>query len=308
MMNEPNLHFSIIIPTFNRFDLVAENLNLLLGIATQVAGLRFEVIVSDDGRDAKARQALANRFKSVKVIEGPGRGPAANRNHGAKAAVADWVVFLDDDCLPGDSFLLAYLDEMIKNRGESMLVLEGPTIRMEPLPSLLWECPQNVEGGGKISANFAIRRADLERVGWFDERYPSAAFEDTEFFNRFEKMGGKTRFVHGATVYHPLRKISSGKTLAKRWEGRVIYAFDQGASAFTVSWRLPWHVARVIMSRFRNQSVDGSAIQAASLFLVEWGYVIVYTWAWVAKWSKRPRSPFWSEYVRKHGSERKFGF
>ena len=48
-------------------------------------------------------------FPMVRWNEGPRRGPAANRNFGARVADGEWLIFLDDDCNPRPGFLAAYL-------------------------------------------------------------------------------------------------------------------------------------------------------------------------------------------------------
>ncbi|MDW3780656.1 glycosyltransferase family A protein, partial [Kluyvera cryocrescens] len=64
------------------------------------------VIVVDDrppegrGLDPSGLAAGAGR-PAVQVLRSFGRGPAAARNVGWRAARSDWVVFLDDDVVPG---------------------------------------------------------------------------------------------------------------------------------------------------------------------------------------------------------------
>ena len=59
-----------------------------------------EVIVSDDSKQCIAKELIQEKYSWVKWIEGPKKGPAANRNNGAKYATGDWFIFIDDDCEP----------------------------------------------------------------------------------------------------------------------------------------------------------------------------------------------------------------
>ena len=94
-------------------------------------------------------------------------------------------------------------------------------------------------------------------------------------------------------VVHPLRRVPSAQKLARRWEARVIFAYDQGAPWFTILWRLPLHVLRVVQSRFRKQPMNMENMRAAWLFFQEWLLVVRDTPGWVGKWAAAPRSPFW---------------
>lgn len=87
----------------------------------------YEVIVSDDGRESTAKAMMAERFPWARWVPGPQRGPAANRNNGAKQAEGEWLVFTDDDCLPQAGWLEAFF----KNLHEAE-VLEGRTIADRP--------------------------------------------------------------------------------------------------------------------------------------------------------------------------------
>lgn len=297
---------SIIVPTCNR---PAELRRCLHALAPQLEGLsNVEVLVCDDSADAQTRDVIDAEFPSFQWVSGPRLGPAANRNRGASRALGDWLFFLDDDCVPDGEYVESYLLRIGSGTSDKLVLFQGPTIREKLPPSLLWESPHNPDGIHRISANFAISQKSFYEVGGFDERFPSPAFEDTEFFSRFECQGGCVEFAHGAIVVHPLRRLPSPWKLAARWEGKVLIAFDRGASVLSVLWRLPWHVLRVIQSRFRFQRMDLDNSKAAWQFFLEWLIVVGMTPCWVLKWSRQPRSDFWTNYTNRHGGIPKHGF
>ena len=308
MNDKPVPQISVIVPTCNRLPELTLCLERLSPVHQRVSLGTYEVIVTDDGRQAPAKSVVESRFPSVRWVEGPGRGPAANRNHGASHARASWLVFIDDDCIAEPNLLETYASLITRCSPEDRVVLHGATVPCETGKSLLWEAPNDPEGRAGITANFAISRQLLDHVGRFDERYPVAAFEDTEFFSRLNAMGVCRQSVPDACVKHPLRKVPSPSRLASRWEGRVIYALDQGASPWTVLWRLPWHVGRIIQSRIGKRSWSFSNLIALLVFTLEWLCVAVRTPCWIAKWRRRPRSPFWVEYVKSKGHVPKYGF
>jgi len=296
---------SIVIPTCHRVGDLERCLETL--IPQLPADGSCELVVSDDGDLSQTKARLASKFPAVRWTQGPRRGPAANRNHGASATTGQWLIFVDDDVLPSAKFLRAYL-QAIAAVGDSNTALEGATIRERDLPSLLWEAPHNPDGGILISCNFAVSRKVYEFVGHFDERFPVAAFEDTEFSARLSAKGVRVVFVPEARLTHPLRRRPSARKLALRWEGNAIYAFEQGASAFRVLWNLPWHALRVIQSRFRGKPLNADNTKAVGLFAAEWLLVLWLTPGWVRKWAKKERSPFWCDWVSRHGSAPKYGF
>ena len=303
----PTPFFSIIVPTCNRPEELQACLKQLAPDKQLFPSEHREVIVTDDGSDTQSQSLIRSHFPWANHSFGPRKGPAANRNHGAAMARGKWLVFIDDDCLPGLEWLAAYNRAAIQTT-ETLTVLDGPTLQEKTPPSLLYEAPHNPAGIYKISANFAIRKVDFEIVGRFDPRFPLAAFEDTEFFDRFERLGGVHRFVFDAAVIHPLRPLGSSLRLARRWEGKVIQAFDQGAPCHTILWRLPWHVFRVIQSRFRSQSWNRDNVRALVTFMGELIYVVLLTPTWIKKWGSREPSPFWQQQRIQSGHLPKYGF
>jgi GT2 family glycosyltransferase len=295
---------SLIIPTCNRPDDLKRCLDAIRPQLPDDGSV--EVIVGDDGKHAAGRAVTAESLPSAHWIKGPSRGPAANRNMGARHASGEWLIFLDDDCVPSSQYLAAYIQAM-RSASEDVAVLEGCTTRLPKPPSLLWEAPETTTAHDYLtcSANFAIRAKVFAAVGGFDERYEGGVYaEDVDLSARLSRAGHQVQFAPAAAVVHPIRRVPDAEKLARRWEGKVIFAFDQGASAFTVGWRLPWHTLRVIQSRFRGQPWNVENACAAWLFFREWLLVVSKTRGWVNKWAPAPRSSFWSVHagaVPKHG-------
>jgi len=215
--------FSIIIPTCHRNDDLAKCLERLapgrqtggelineerrkaLDLEAAVSGeetigFTYEVIVTDDGRDSTAQAMIAARFPWARWVEGPKRGPASNRNNGARNANGEWLVFTDDDCMPAPDWLAAYAASL-----QGYEVLEGRTRAYGLRTRLDEECPTNEYGGYLWSCNFAINSLLYEKLGGFDERFPAPAMEDVEFHTRIRKLGLRPKFIQDALVLHPWR-------------------------------------------------------------------------------------------------------
>ena len=204
--------FSIIIPTCNRNNLLSLCLDRLApGFQTMDASL-YEVIVSDDGKNNEARLLMETKYPWAQWIEGPKRGPASNRNYGAKLAKGDWLVFTDDDCLPDINWLQAYIETIKLQPG--CKAFEGAVIPDDwnLLKKDMSECPVNTTGGCFWSANIIVGKKLFDEVGGFDEQYKIAAQEDQDLKIQILK---KTNifFAKSASVTHPVRIITFKKAL-----------------------------------------------------------------------------------------------
>jgi glycosyltransferase involved in cell wall biosynthesis len=96
---------SVIIPTFNRADLVPGAVESVL-VQTH---RNFEVIVVDDGSTDGTADALRPYLDRIRYIRQVNRGLAAARNRGIKEAAGGFLAFLDSDDLYEPPFLARVL-------------------------------------------------------------------------------------------------------------------------------------------------------------------------------------------------------
>ncbi len=226
--------FSVVIPTFQRNDLLANCLRCLssgqqrdmhlvgaesepsIGGSAACAGAQdsvscsvsasYEVVVADDGRQTTAYAMLERDFPWVRWVRGPGTGPAANRNAGARVARGSWLAFTDDDCLPQAGWLAAYHAAILAN-GECK-VFEGKTSPDRPRKTLREHAPINEHGGLLWSCNFTIQRSLFAVLGGFDCQF-RVCMEDNDFAVRIRNAGLKFPFTSEALVLHPWRLRSA---------------------------------------------------------------------------------------------------
>jgi glycosyltransferase involved in cell wall biosynthesis len=85
--------FSIIIPTYNRRDLLRRTLD---SVRAQTF-TDFETIVVDDGSTDGTMEYLARLAGKVRVIQQANAGPGAARNAGVAVAAGTYLAFLDSD-------------------------------------------------------------------------------------------------------------------------------------------------------------------------------------------------------------------
>jgi glycosyltransferase involved in cell wall biosynthesis len=96
---------SIIIPTFNRCEL----LNRALNSVYKQTYSDYEVIVIDDGSTDDTAEMLQKNFTGIRYVFQPNNGVSAARNKGLELAKGCWIAFLDSD----DEWLPQKLEKQI---------------------------------------------------------------------------------------------------------------------------------------------------------------------------------------------------
>lgn len=213
--NKPAKMISVIIPTCDRNELLGNCLLRLSHAYQSIAENEYEVVVSDDSKENIARDFIAHNYKWVKWIEGPKKGPAANRNNGAKYAMGDWFIFIDDDCIPDRNLLYAYQKGI--ETYPNISVFEGSIYpdSWKLLKCDMAECPVNTTGGCFWSANICIEKTLFKKVGGFNEKLIIAAQEDQQLKLDIERSMNTIFFLKNAKVVHPVRIVSLRKKLSR---------------------------------------------------------------------------------------------
>lgn len=105
---------SVIIPTYNRADVVIEAIQSVLNQTLD----DLELIIVDDGSTDKTRQAVeAIMDPRIRYFYKQNSGPAGARNFGLKYAQSDFIAFLDhDDLWPPDylKIMVGTLEEQLE--------------------------------------------------------------------------------------------------------------------------------------------------------------------------------------------------
>ncbi len=193
-----NPEISIVIPTLNEADSIAETLESLEGFGENV-----EIIIVDGGSD-DATLAIAQNY-DVKILRSR-RGRGRQLQTGANAAGGEILWFLHADTIPAPNGAFA-----IKRALQNKSVVGGNlTIHFDgerfAATFLTWLYPQ-LQYLGLIYGDSAIfvRRETYEKIGGFK---PFPIFEDLDFIERLRKTG---EIVTLPVVV---------KTSSRRFEGR----------------------------------------------------------------------------------------
>lgn len=201
--------YTVVIPTVGRASL-QECLDSLAGTVRCHGYPPLQVVLADDRPDtpeplpARVPEPLAGR---VTVVTLEGRGPAAARNAGWQAAdgSAEWVVFLDDDVRVSRDWARDLAADLRAAAPGTGGVQGTVTVPWPPgtRPADSQRATLGLAGARWITADMAYRRAALEAVGGFDERFPRAYREDSDLALRVADRGWTLRAGNRRTL-HPV--------------------------------------------------------------------------------------------------------
>ncbi len=197
-----NPFFSVIVPTYGR----PEDLNRLLRHLDAQVERDFEIVIIDQ-TEAKHQAALASIRIPTHRFNSPIKGATRARNTGARLASGHIFCFIDDDCVPSETWLLnarKYFNDLRTVAVEGLI-----SSAHENDPE--WRPVTNVDfrGIGFMTANLMVRASAFHLAGGFDERFDDPHFrEDTDFGWRLLSLGD-IPFAEDVDVYHPpqLRSI-----------------------------------------------------------------------------------------------------
>ncbi|GGW97461.1 transferase [Streptomyces malachitofuscus] len=204
----PSGEYAVVVPTLGRPCLG----RCLRALAEADGPGPARVVVVDDrpapvGAPLTAAVPPSLRSRTL-VVPGGARGPAAARNTGWRAAGdVPWIVFLDDDVIPGPT----WADDLALDLAGASVATAGIAARIDvPLPAdrrpTDWERnTAGLAGARWITADMVYRRRALEAAGGFDERFRRAFREDADLALRMLDAGW-TLAEGRRTTTHPVRQ------------------------------------------------------------------------------------------------------
>jgi glycosyltransferase involved in cell wall biosynthesis len=207
------LHYSIVIPVYNRPDEIKE----LLESLTDQGFRDFETIIVDDGSSLKA-ECVVHTFKQMLDVDyyyKDNSGPGLTRNFGCSRAKGDYFIILDSDCTVPANYLEAVDNHLSRNYLNAFGGPERPHHSFTPIQKAItysmtsFLTTGGIRGGKKRidkfyprSFNMGISKDVFERTKGFSAmRYG----EDIEFSIRIMESGYSTGLIDDAFVYHKRR-------------------------------------------------------------------------------------------------------
>lgn len=201
------MRYAVVIPTVGRPSLAP----LVNALGSGGGPHPDEVLIINDRPGAPVRVGVpAPLGGRLRILDGPGRGPAAARNVGWRAASAPWIVFLDDDVVIGPRWKRDLARDLADADGAAAVqaTMSVPT----PVDRRPTDWERQVSGlatAAWITADIAYRRDVLAEAGGFDERFPAAYREDVDLALR--------TILHGHTLRRGTRTTVHPVWPAGRW-------------------------------------------------------------------------------------------
>jgi glycosyltransferase involved in cell wall biosynthesis len=251
-MSRNNFRIAVIVTTYNRTDALAA---VLEGCLVQ-SDANFEVIVADDGSTKDTADLIATYQArapfSIRHVwqEDDGFRAAAIRNRALAATQADYIIFVDGDCvlppdfvashrrlaergwfLSGNRLMLtqAFTGEVLRDklpihlwrtrdwlkarrRGQIERLL--PLLRVPGLGWLRRLLPQRWQGAK--TCNLSAWRDDLLRVNGLDESYTGWGLEDSDLVIRLQRAGIYNKSARfSVPVFHLWHRENDRSNLAE---------------------------------------------------------------------------------------------
>jgi len=168
------------------------------------------IVVDDYSCDGSAECIEQAQLSHVCVVRQPiNMGRSAARNRGAFIATADYLLFVDSDCVPADDrFILRHIATIQAGATVSMGEVSGNNDgfwHAYQASALARRKRASVSYGIAMqgsSQNFAVRRDAFLEASGFDEGYSNYGFEDRDLFLRIEAHGHCFAWTPDAVVRH----------------------------------------------------------------------------------------------------------
>lgn len=285
---------SVVVPTFRRPELLDRCLSALVGQDLDRAS--YEVIVADDAASAETRRRVerwaARPSPALRYVAVTGtRGPSGARNAGWRLACGGVVAFTDDDCVPDRRWLSAGL--AVFDADETVAAVTGAiAVPLSATPTDYERDAAGLERSEFVTANCFCRRAVLEALGGFDERFAAAWREDSDLHFRLLARGARVARAPGAVVVHPVRPARWGVSLGQQRKSQYdALLFKKHPDLFRrrISGRPPWDYYAAVAALGASPVaawVGARGVAAASAL----------TWAVLTAWfsARRLRDTTWS--------------
>jgi GT2 family glycosyltransferase len=260
---------SIVVPTFRRPAALAATLAALLELDYPAA--RCEIVVVDDASDAAAETVvrdLADADMRVTYRAQANSGAATARNHGARVAEGDLLLFCDDDILLARNHLRLlgetrqmFSDALVNGALRFSRQVEAE-LRQSPFGRYrlaLDRYFQSAADGRPLSqdcfqadlltaCNLGVGRDQFCDLGGFDEAFPYAGAEDQALSLRASRSGAALVRNHRIQVEHNDQTLTFRQFCARE---------EKSAQTFVVLVdRFPSQAARPLFARNSPISPD----------------------------------------------------
>lgn len=301
------LHFSFIIPVYNRPDEISELLESFTRLKGNVA---YSIYIIEDGSTMSSEECIKHFDKlPVYYYYKENSGPGDSRNYGMTRAEGNYFIILDSDVLLPEDYLMVVHKRLTANYTDCY---GGPDAahasfsKLQKAINFTMTSILTTGGirGGKASKKFQPRSFNMglslkafKATGGFGTIHPG---EDPDLSLRLTNLGFKTQLIKEAYVYHKRRiswskfyqqvhKFGLVRPILNLWHPtseRLIFwmptLFSLGfllsllLFVFGVEWLLYIYIlysaTAFIMALFSSKSISIAILSVMAIFVQFFGY------------------------------------
>ena len=203
------MNVSIVIPTFNRKQILKKCLKALENQVLNEHISNYEVIVVDDGSTDGTTDWIRNNneiLSHVVLYEQEHGGAALGRNLGVKKSKYEIIIFIDSDLIVLDNFIACHVNRLLFywNKNNKKCFTYGSVINTSNFKNPESEVYKLTDFSFAYFAtgNVAISKELLLKVGLFDTSFSLYGWEDLELGERLKKIGTKLVKCPEAVGFH----------------------------------------------------------------------------------------------------------
>lgn len=223
--------FSVIIPTYNRTNIIERAINSVL----EQTYSNFEIIVVDDGSTDNTKNIVsAVNDSRVKYVYQNNKGVCAARNHGTSIALGTYFVFLDSDDYVENSWLEDFYNESTIDFPDlvfcnmKLVDLNKNTERIIKA-SDPYEKGNNTDDGMYLAGTFCVKSTYYNLIGCLDDNLKFGEF--IEFRLRCVKTKNSKRFTGKLGLVYEA-SLDGGNTNLKNRIDSNLYVLEKHKDYF----------------------------------------------------------------------------
>ena len=208
------LHFSVIIPIYNRPEELSE---LLISLSNQLFDQSFEIVVVEDGSNLKSDNVVKqfDKLLDIKYFFKENSGPGDSRNYGMRKATGNYFIILDSDCILPVNYLKEVQTALQNNftdaYGGADAAHKSFTIIQKAINYSMTSLftTGGLRGSDKVKSKFQPRsfnmgiskKAFIQTSGFSKQHFG----EDIDLTYKLWSKNFETQFIPNAFVYHKRR-------------------------------------------------------------------------------------------------------
>lgn len=233
---------SVIIPNYNRAQIIAETIDNMLSQTLEPV----EVIVVDDGSTDSSVEVIKSFGDKVKIIQQTNKGPGAARNAGLKVARGEFIQFMDSDDLASLNKLEAQVKALESQKADivygpwakvwinmNIIQLENVVLQQKQLPlsrsPLLWF----LTDWSMVFQQCLVRKSKLDEIGGYRE--DMKCLEDGELFVRLLLSKAKLVFEDESLTFYRLDDYGKLTESGNQQWGRLLDQLNYYNGLFKLS-------------------------------------------------------------------------